>query len=276
VNALRILVAFKVTPDYEALREADWLEGAAGAVETRYVRRILNCFDEGALEMALRLSGALSARGGSARLGAVSVGGREVEPYLTTLCALGYEQAARVEPEAALDFAPTVTAALIAAYVRHLGACDLLMLGCRAGPGDGGTVPFRVADALGWPCLTQVTAVEPLNERRLRVACMADDGLLRATVSLPCVLAVGNALVSRLRVPTLTDRLAHRERRIDVLAAEELGVDVAEGLSHEPCVLTALERIDRTRAGLIVAGKTPREKAQVLFDAQLKTGLETL
>ena len=71
-----------------------------------------------------------------------------------------------MEPEAALDFAPAVVAALIAGYVRQVGHSDLLLLGCRSGPGDSGTVPFLVAEALGWPCLTQVTEVEPLADGR--------------------------------------------------------------------------------------------------------------
>ena len=129
MSGLRILVSFKVTPDFEALREADWLAGAAddaagGAargVETRYVRRVLNCFDESALEMALRLSDARAERGSATSLGALSVGGRETEPYLKTLLALGYDRAARVEPEAALDFAPAVTASVIASFVRRDG-----------------------------------------------------------------------------------------------------------------------------------------------------------
>ena len=66
---MRILVAFKVTPDYEALRDADWARVAASdAAGTRYVRRVLNVFDESALELALRLRDAATgaADGGSA------------------------------------------------------------------------------------------------------------------------------------------------------------------------------------------------------------------
>ena len=270
MSALRILVSFKVTPDYESLREADWVAGAADGVDTRYVRRILNCFDESALELALRLSEVAAERGEAASLGALSVGGREAESYLTTLYALGYERAARVEPEAALDFAPTVTAALIAGFARQVDHSDLVLVGCRSGPGDSGTIPFLVAETLGWPCLTQVIEVEPLADERLRVACMADDGLLRVTVRPPCVLAVGNAVVSHLRVPTLTDRLARRHRRIDVVQAADLGVDVAGELRRETCILAGLERIDRTRPGVIIRGETPREKARVLFDEHLK------
>ena len=273
---MRILVCFKVTPDFEALREADWVAGAAHGVETRYVRRIFNCFDESALEMALRLSDTLAGRGVTVGLGALSVGGGEAEPYLKTLYALGYERAARVHSEVNLDFAPAVIASIIAGYVRRVDHSDLVVLGCRSGPGDSGTVPFLVAEKLGWPCLTQVIEVEPLTDDRVRVACMVDDGLLRVTLRLPCVLAVGNAVVSRLRVPTLTDRLARRHKRIDVFSGADLGVDIARELRREPCVLAGLEAIHRARQGVIIGGETPREKARVLFDSHLKSILEKL
>jgi electron transfer flavoprotein beta subunit len=274
---MRILVSFKVTPDFEALREADWAAAAADGVETRYVRRIINCFDESALELALRVADARAEQGAATALGALSIGDRQAEQYLGTLLALGYERAARVTAEADLDFAPAVTAALIASYVRHIDHHGLLMLGCRCGPGESGAVPFLVAEALGWPCLTNVVEVEPQPaDDRLRVACMVDDGLLRATLRLPCVLAVGNAVVSRLRVPTLTDRLARKGTRIDVLSAADLGVDVAASLRHQTSVLRGVERIQRARQSVIIHGTTPRDKAQTLYEAHLKSRIAKL
>lgn len=273
MNVLRTLVCFKVTPDFEALRESDW---RADGVETRFVPRILNCFDESALELGLRLRDAASGGGGAVELGAVSIGGREVDRYLETLLALDYERAARVDPEVDLDFAPGTVASIIAGYARRVDRSDLVMLGCRAGPGGSGTVPFRVAEELGWPCLPQVVDVEPLPDGRLRAACEVDDGLLRLTVRLPCVLAVGNAVVSRLRVPTLSDRLAGRGRRVRVLAPGDVGVDAVTNLAGEGCFLTGLEAIDRSRPGLIIEGETPIEKARTLYDSYLRTRIESL
>ena len=302
-SGLRVLVCFKVTPDFEALRDADWRAAATrGAVETRYVRRVLNCFDESALELALRLAEALAQRGVAAELDALSIGGREVEPYLKTLLALGYERATRVPPapepgsadaglavagtgagadetdvaQAELDFTPGVVAAIVAAYAERVAHSDLIVLGWRSGPGDSGTVPFRVAETLDWPCLTQVTEVAPLGDRRLQVACTADDGPLRLTLRDPCVLAVGNAVVSRLRVPTLKDRLARRERPVEVLAAADLGVDIAALRRRETCRLTGLETIDRSRRGVVIEGPSPRAKARTLFSSCLRDILETL
>ena len=271
---MRIAVGFKVTPDYEALRPAQWAAGAADGVDARYVRRILNCFDESALELALRLREARADAGASTELMALSVGGRDADPYLKTLTALGYERAARVDAGAALDFAPGVTASLLAAFARGAdGAAarrDVLLLGCRSGPGDSGTVPFLAAERLRWPCLTRVVEIEPLSDDRLRVTCAADAGLLRVTVRPPCVLAVGNAVVSHLRVPTLTARLAHRDEVLEVLSGADLGVDVAEELRREPVALEGLEVVDRTRPGVVVRGASAEEKARTLFEEHLK------
>lgn len=278
MTALRIAVGFKVTPDYEALRAADWARAAQGPegreAATRFVRRVLNVFDEAALELALRLRDERAGRGLETTLAAFSVAGREAGPFLETLQALGYA-GARVDPGADLAFAPGATAELLAAGARWLEA-DLLLLGERSGPGDGGTVPFLVAEALGRPCLTQVTAIEPGEGGRLRVCFTADGGPVRATIAPPCLLAVGNAVVSTLRVPTLKERLAARERPAGVLTASELGVDVAAALAREPATLTALETIDRSRAGVVVGGASPEEKARALYDEHLSARLERL
>jgi electron transfer flavoprotein alpha/beta subunit len=307
--AVRVLVAFKVTPDFELLRDADWAAAAERGVETRYVRRILNCFDESALELALRAAGDLAAHRAKAtgapeaapagapsiELGAVSVGGREVEPYLTTLIALGFERATRIDAgpgvssgggvddldaiRAAandLDFAPAAVALLIAAYARRVDRSDLVLLGSRSGPGDGGTVPFRVAEELGWPCLSQVTELEPLVDGRLRATCATDDGLARLTLRGPCVLAVGNAIVSNLRAPTLKERLSQRGAAPGLTTAGELGVDVAAACRHQASALLGLEAIDRRRASELVDGPTPQAKATTLYETHLRPWLTKL
>jgi electron transfer flavoprotein beta subunit len=277
MTALRIAVGFKVTPDFEALRPADWVRAATGPSAhgdaTRYVRRVFNVFDEAALELALRLRDARADQGLETSLVAFSVAGREADPFLATLQALGYE-GARVEPAADLDFAPATTAELVAAATRRLGG-QLLLLGSRCGPGDTGLVPFLAAEALGWPSLPGVTAIEPVADH-LRVTFSAGDLALRATAAPPCVLTVGNALVSMLRVPTLKDRLAVRNNRIAMLTPADLGVDVPAALLREPSELVGLETIDRSRAGVVVDGATPGEEARALYEGHLRAWLERM
>ena len=281
---MRIAVGFKVTPDFEALRAADWArvaaaEGPEGRAEAaRYVRRVLGVFDEAALELALRVREARAALGLETSLAAVTVGGREAGPFLATLQALGFD-AARVDlgaavPDGGLDFAPAATAALVAACAERQGA-GVLMLGERGGPGGSGTVPFLAAEALGRPCVAGVTEVEPTDDGRLRVTFTADDGPVRATIAPPCVLAVGNAVVSMLRVPTLKDRLATRGRPVAESTPVDLGVDLAAVLRAAPAE-ARLETIDRGRAGVLVPGGTPADKARALYEHHLRARLEEL
>ena len=245
MDQLRIVVGFKVDAGLRGAARAGLGAGrrrredgapengdGPGAPETRYVRRVFNVFDEAALELALRLRDARAEAGLETSLAAFSVAGREADPFLQTLQALGFDGAARVDPGAGLDFAPRVTAAVIAAYLRRIGPPDVLLLGSRCGPGESGTVPFLVADELGLPCLTEVTEVQAASRGRLRVTFAAGGGPARATVAPPCVLAVGNAVVSMLRVPTLRDRLAARDRPLDLLSPGELGVDVDAALAR--------------------------------------------
>jgi electron transfer flavoprotein beta subunit len=294
VSALRIAVGFKVTPDYEALRPADWaqaetagLDGTSGSgPDVRFVRRVLGPFDEAALELALRVRDARAERGLETNLTALTVGGREAEPFLATLQALSFK-CARVEPlEAAapagrarkpvdLDFAPAATAALVAACAQRLGG-DVLLLGERGVPGGSGTVPFLAAEALGRTCVVGVTGVEPAPDDRLCVTFTGDDGLLRAVVVPPCVLAVGNAVVSMLRVPTLKERLTARDVPVDAYSPDGLGVDLAAVLAATPAGPAGLEPVDRSRAGVVVPGDTPEELARALYEGHLRARLEQL
>jgi len=285
---MRIAVGFKATPDYEALRAADWARATTDGVDTRYVRRVLDTFDESALELALRLRDARAERGLETSLVAFAVGGREADPFLKTLLALGYERVARVDPGlpvdetgapggaiAGLDFAPSAAAVLVAACTRELGG-DLLLLGCRNSPADDGILPFFVAESLGRPCVTQVTEISPAGTQDLRVTFAADDGLVRATLRTPCVVAVGNAVVSHLRVPTLRARLATRDAPPAAWQPADLGVDITDVAAREPSVVTALAPVERSRAGVVIGGATPAEKARRLYDAHLRAALEEL
>jgi electron transfer flavoprotein alpha/beta subunit len=113
-----------------------------------------------------------------------------------------------------------------------------------------------------------------VSSERLRVVFTADDGPLRAVAKPPCVLAVGNAVVSMLRVPTLTDRLAARGRPVAEYTRADLETDLVD--VRGDAVLTRLEPVDRRRAGVVVPGATPADKARALYEQHLRARLEEL
>ena len=51
----RIFVSFKMVNDYEQVLPEDWDAFLQEDAALDYVRQIVNCFDESALELALRI-----------------------------------------------------------------------------------------------------------------------------------------------------------------------------------------------------------------------------
>lgn len=262
--AMKILVCFKTTPDLDQLPSGGWeVDHSTLTVETGFVKTAINPYDESALELALQLA---ENAPGRMQLTALTVGDKSADRYLKTLYALKFDRAVRLKTGADLRFSPASVAAAVAAFVRR-SPHDLIVMGRQSGVGDNAATPLLAAEMLGWPCITQVTEIKSRGRDLLKVKALADDGPVSYSLRPPLVAAVGNAPHAYLRVPTLKERLAIRDRAVELLDAE-LPEEEKSG-----CILTGLEVIDRRRAGLKIEGATPQEKARVLYELHLKERL---
>ena len=155
---MRLLTCFKVVPDLEMLMEEDW-QINDNQVDVSFVKTELNCFDESALELALRLSDASENWDNKVHLTGLSIGESQIDSYLRKLLALRFDQAVRIDTDEDLRFAPRRIAALIASYVNQ-DPQDVLLLGRQSSVGDNAQTPLLLAEMLDWPCITQVINVE--------------------------------------------------------------------------------------------------------------------
>ena len=73
---MKILVCFKVVRDLEQVIEEDWNVEEGASLSIDYTKKIWNCFDEAALETALRIKDAL---GGECQCSAVTVSDGSME-----------------------------------------------------------------------------------------------------------------------------------------------------------------------------------------------------
>lgn len=267
---IKLLGCFKIVPDLELLAEEDWTADDSNRVDTSFVKTAWNCFDEGALEMMLKLSDQAESFGIDFQLDAVTVDGPRSENYLKTLYALGFEKAVRIECEEDLQFWPELTAGLITEYVSQTGGQDVVIMGRQSADGDNGKTPLLAAEQLGWPCITQVIGLDPVDDRHIKVVSMAEGGICTQVVACPAVLSVGDAPCSYLRVPTLKDRMKKGKRPIEVVTMEELGVKADFDDLIPATLLKELEPVHQTRAGVIIDGQTTQEKVHNLYHSYLK------
>lgn len=271
---MNILGCFKVVPDLDLVVEEDWDTKGSLHVDTGYAKPVWNCFDEGALEMMLRLSDLSESLNVVYKLSALTIGRQKTEGFLKTLYALGFSEGARicVEEEDRLLFSPEMVSEGIANYVKKVEKQDVVITGIQSSDGSNKKTPYLLAEKLGWPCLTRVTGIEPVDEHTLKVTSQVQGGYMVREVKTPCVLAVGNAPCAYLRIPTLKDKMKLGKRPVTQLMPEDMGMDEAGGSVR----LTALHPVERKRDTVVIEGDTPQEKARRLYEEYLKERLSIL
>jgi len=271
---MKILGCFKVVPDLDLIVEEDWDIRDRLYVDTGYAKLVWNCFDEGALEMMLRLSDLSEGLNVMYKLSALTIGREKTEGFLKTLYALGFSEGVRIcaEAEEEILFSPEMISEGIANYVKKVEGQDVIITGIQSSDGSNRKTPYLLAEKLRWPCMAHVTGIEPLDEEHLKVTTQATGGYRVYNVKTPCVLAVGNASCAYLRIPTLKDKMKLGKRPVTRLNLEDMGMTEIS----EQVWLAALNPVNRKRDTVVIEGDTPQEKARCLYEKYLKGRLSML
>jgi electron transfer flavoprotein alpha/beta subunit len=209
------MVCVKQTPDLDMILPEDWQIGAGtDEPEIGYANRVINCFDETALELALRLA---EEKGGT--VNALTLDDISSERMLRRLIALGVKEAIRIDCHEDTRFRAEAIASHIAAFIDEEEKPDILLAGIRSGDGNNALMPQLLAARLGWPCITDVVAIEAAGEDRLRVTRLERRVKQLLLVRTPAVIAVGNADNITLRSAILKATLEAKNAPIRVVNA---------------------------------------------------------
>jgi electron transfer flavoprotein beta subunit len=211
-DAMRILTPFKSVPDpYEG---ATSLEAAAGT------KRVINPFDEIAIEEALRMM----ERGDAAEVVAVTIGAEGVEGEVRAALAMGVGRAIRIDDGRLLD---SFAVARILRAVVDREKPDMVLMGKQAVDDDSNQAGQMLAGLLGWPQATFVSRVvfEGGGEGARSAICTreTDAGLETIRAQLPAVITCDLRL-NEPRYVSLPGLMKARAKPIEVLTREDLGV----------------------------------------------------
>ena len=261
---MNILVCFTTTPEVEMLTDEDWVIDKNLQIDTSFLKPTLDSYDESALEIALKLFDASENIKVPLELNALTIAGSGANTILKTLKALRFKRVVRIDSHEDLRFRPMAVASVLTQYVLKHAPLDVLLLGRQTSIGENTRTHLLVAEMLGWPCITEAIRIELVDRNHLVVTHQMDDGRLRQRIQTPCVLSIGDAPNTYMRVPTLKDRLRSGKRPIEILSIKDFQ------LSDETEELIDLEVIHHRRAGILIEGKSPEEKARKLYEGHLK------
>ncbi|MEE9147296.1 MAG: electron transfer flavoprotein subunit beta/FixA family protein [Candidatus Tectomicrobia bacterium] len=220
--ALEIIVTAKQVIDPEMPSSALGLDDTATQVVTPATfAPIVNGFDEYALEAALRLKESYGAN-----ITVISVGTQFHLDIMRKTLAMGSDRLILCQDAAFVNLADSfVTAQILAAAIRKIGAFDLIICGRQASDWDNAQVPLFVAELFRLPCLTLAQKVEA-TETTVTVEQVVSDGYVVTAAPLPALVTVSNEL-GEPRYPTMRHIMAANRKRPTVWKWADLDLDPA-------------------------------------------------
>lgn len=211
---MKVLVAVKGVPDYSiAVR----IRSDETDVDMDSVRKVINPFDEIAVEEAIRLK----EQGMVSEVVVVTIGKANAQDMLRAGLAMGADRGVLVETEAPVH--PVTAAAVLAALIQQ-EPVSLCLLGKQAVDTDNNQVGQMLAGRLGWPQGTFASKVI-VNAEGVLVTREVDGGLETIQLTLPAVITTDLRL-NQPRYLSLPGIVKAKNKPLQVIPLEELGVDL--------------------------------------------------
>lgn len=210
---MKIGVCVKSTPDTDTR-----IKTTGDGIDESGIKWIISPYDAFALEKAVQ-----TAKASKGEVILFTVGGSDVQKNLRDGLAVGGDRAVHINDDALNGADSAGIATALAAALKAEGV-DQVWCGKKAVDGDSQQVPSMIAEALGWPQVTQVTEFEQAGDDF--TATRAIGGGLEQVVK-----GSGNAVFSAEvglatpRYAKLPDIMKAKRKKIDTKTLADLGVD---------------------------------------------------
>jgi len=183
------------------------------------IESITNPFDTYALEEGVRLR---ERYGG--KVTAISMGPPQADTMLKDAISVGADDTALICDSALAGSDTWATAYVLARAAGEINEYDLIICGRQTLDGDTGQVGPEMAEMLGIPFIAYVSKIEEIENGRMQVQRMVEDGYETIETTLPAVITVVKE-INVPRLPSLRGLARARSASIPVWKAEELGID---------------------------------------------------
>ena len=256
---MNIVVCIKEIFDPEATIDSFRIDGTSKTlVSSAKVLRVVNPFDEQAVEAALRIRDKTGAK-----VTVVSLGNNLDRVVVKKPLHMGADELVLLEDEAYVGGDSWSTARSLAAAIRKIGDFDLILCGRQAADSNAGQTGLGIAALLGLACVTVARKIE-VGDHTALVERVISGGYESVEVTLPAVITVSNEL-GQPRYPAIKN--IARSNAIKPLIWKPSDI----GLEPQACG-AAGRRLDTTSLFLpvfeatceIVAGDTVQDAAQNL------------
>jgi electron transfer flavoprotein beta subunit len=257
---MKIVVLVKEVPDTYGDRKLSLETGIADRAASETV---LDEIGERSLEVALSHAD----KNEGTEVVVLSMSPEAAQATVRKGLAMGAASAVQVVDDALLGADLGLTSEVLAAALQRTGF-DLVITGNQSTDGSGGVIPAMVAERLGVPQLTALTAVE-VSDGRVSGSRATDAGVAQVSAELPAVISITEALPDA-RFPNFKGIMAAKKKPFETLSLTDLGID-AERADAARSIMTAVSERPPRGAGIKIVdeGDAGEKLAEFLIQNRL-------
>ena len=252
-----IVVCVKTNPDLQMVRIKDRV------AQTEAVPYKIGDLEKNALEAAVVLRDAV---GGKVVALCLAEGNRKAAEDIKVALAMGADEAVVIDDPALAAPDQAAVAEALAAAVKKIGSCDLLLFGEGSTDNYTGQVGPRVAELLGLPQIGYARKVEAADGV-VRCERSMDDMLETVEAPLPAAVTVVSE-INEPRIPGLMQIMKAKSKPLQVWSLADLGLEAPAPVRE--VVSNLAEEQDRKH---IVFEGTAAEQAEAFVDALIREGV---
>jgi electron transfer flavoprotein beta subunit len=252
-----IVVCVKTNPDLQMVRIKDRV------AQTEAVPYKIGDLEKNALEAAVVLRDAV---GGKVVALCLAEGNRKAAEDIKVALAMGADEAVVIDDPALAAPDQAAVAEALAAAVKKIGSCDLLLFGEGSTDNYTGQVGPRVAELLDLPQIGYARKVEAADGH-VRCERSMDDMLETVEAPLPAAVTVVSE-INEPRIPGLMQIMKAKSKPLQVWSLADLGLEAPAPVRE--VVSNLAEEQDRKH---IVFEGTAAEQAEAFVDALIREGV---
>lgn len=258
---MKVVVCIKQTPSTTAVLTVD-AGGNVSWEDPGGKPNVLNPWDEYGVEEGIRLK----ENHGATDVIVLTSGPEESQDALKTSLAMGCTEAILVSDEAFAGSDTLGTARILAAAINQIGDVEIALFGKQAIDGDTGMTTMQVARKLGWTPLTYVSAIKEVDDGKITVERLLDDGKETVTANLPVVISVVKE-INEPRYPSLMGIRKANRVQIPVWGSADLAVEGGTGSDASNVDWSQVYGIPAREGSVeIIEAETVEEQARILAD----------
>ena len=227
-----------------------------GAIVENGLQYVINAWDENAVEAAVLLK-----ENNGAETTLVSIGGDDNIDMIRKCYAMGIENGILID-DPSLTAPDSAVFAKILQKVYEKGAYDLVITGKQAQDTDSGQTGIILAEYLQVPCVSNVIAIEVMDETQIRVSRLGDTGTEIVELTLPAVVTVSDS-INEPRLPAMRGIMMAKKKKIQTMNLSELGTTPDE-VGAAKSEIVEFMKSETRQAGQKFEGDAAQITAQVV------------